>query len=118
MFCGPLVTEAPRVGDSVALLLTSTSYPAAGNMLVVPPQRAATGGRAATSSGGGSALARLAETRSGLRPIDHGFCLPEALEPPYLEWLHWPQVMLKTTTLLQCQHRTSCTHQIILRDSL
>ena len=27
-----------------------------------------------------------------LIPIDHGFCLPEALEPPYLEWLHWPQV--------------------------
>lgn len=70
----------------------------AGNMLVVPPQRAATGGRAATSSGGGSALARLAETRSGLRPIDHGFCLPEALEPPYLEWLHWPQAMMPFTS--------------------
>ena len=28
----------------------------------------------------------------GLAPIDHGFCLPEALEPPYFEWLHWPQV--------------------------
>ena len=27
-----------------------------------------------------------------LSPIDHGFCLPEALEPPYFEWLHWPQV--------------------------
>lgn len=27
-------------------------------------------------------------------PIDHGFCLPEALEPPYFEWLHWPQAML------------------------
>ncbi|KAI8470099.1 MAG: phosphatidylinositol 3 and 4-kinase-domain-containing protein [Monoraphidium minutum] len=29
-----------------------------------------------------------------LVPIDHGFCLPEALEPPYFEWLHWPQAML------------------------
>ena len=27
-----------------------------------------------------------------LIPIDHGFCLPEALEPPYFEWMHWPQV--------------------------
>lgn len=37
--------------------------------------------------------------RSGLRvdeaveliPIDHGLCLPENLEDPYFEWLHWPQ---------------------------
>ena len=36
--------------------------------------------------------ARLADARAELRPIDHGFCLPEALEPPYFEWLHWPQV--------------------------
>jgi len=27
-----------------------------------------------------------------LIPIDHGFCLPEALEPPYFEWLHWAGV--------------------------
>lgn len=26
-----------------------------------------------------------------LVPIDHGFCLPEALDDPYFEWLHWPQ---------------------------
>lgn len=26
-----------------------------------------------------------------LIPIDHGLCLPEALEDPYFEWLHWPQ---------------------------
>lgn len=32
------------------------------------------------------------EDKYSLIPIDHGFCLPEALEPPYLEWLHWPQV--------------------------
>ena len=36
-------------------------------------------------------LARLAEARLELCPIDHGFCLPEGLEPPYFEWLHWPQ---------------------------
>lgn len=26
-----------------------------------------------------------------LIPIDHGLCLPEGLEDPYFEWLHWPQ---------------------------
>lgn len=26
-----------------------------------------------------------------LVPIDHGFCLPESLEDPYFEWIHWPQ---------------------------
>lgn len=50
--------------------------------------------------GNGVGLARLAETRCALRPIDHGFCLPEALEPPYLEWLHWPQVHLLLTVFL------------------
>lgn len=29
-----------------------------------------------------------------LIPIDHGFCLPEAFEAPYFEWLHWPQACL------------------------
>eukprot|EP00249_Psilotum_nudum_P023564 c28924_g2_i1 orf=423-2510(+) len=29
-----------------------------------------------------------------LIPIDHGLCLPEALEDPYFEWLHWPQASL------------------------
>ncbi|EEF38703.1 inositol or phosphatidylinositol kinase, putative [Ricinus communis] len=26
-----------------------------------------------------------------LVPIDHGLCLPEGLDNPYFEWLHWPQ---------------------------
>lgn len=26
-----------------------------------------------------------------LVPIDHGLCLPESLEDPYFEWIHWPQ---------------------------
>ncbi|XP_002985052.2 phosphatidylinositol 4-kinase gamma 6 [Selaginella moellendorffii] len=26
-----------------------------------------------------------------LIPIDHGLCLPESIEDPYFEWLHWPQ---------------------------
>lgn len=29
-----------------------------------------------------------------VKPIDHGNCLPEALEPPYLEWLHWRQASI------------------------
>nr|CAB3472801.1 unnamed protein product [Digitaria exilis] len=29
-----------------------------------------------------------------LVPIDHGLCLPEQLEDPYFEWLHWPQSSL------------------------
>lgn len=31
---------------------------------------------------------------SELVPIDHGFCLPEALDDPYFEWLHWPQASI------------------------
>ncbi|KAF9587580.1 hypothetical protein IFM89_004038 [Coptis chinensis] len=29
-----------------------------------------------------------------LIPIDHGLCLPENLEDPYFEWVHWPQASL------------------------
>lgn len=29
-----------------------------------------------------------------LVPIDHGLCLPERLEDPYFEWLHWPQASM------------------------
>lgn len=54
----------------------------AGNMLVRKPK----------PSGKLSALDRLNQPQCRLLPIDHGFCLPEALEPPFFEWLHWPQV--------------------------
>lgn len=30
----------------------------------------------------------------GLVPIDHGLCLPEWLDDPYFEWLHWPQALV------------------------
>lgn len=66
---------------------------AAGNMLIVKPQERGSRGSA---SGGRE---RLDGNSSELRPIDHGFCLPEALEPPYFEWLHWPQVQ---SCLLLC----------------
>lgn len=29
-----------------------------------------------------------------LVPIDHGLCLPEGLEDPYFEWIHWPQASI------------------------
>ncbi|KAL8120990.1 phosphatidylinositol 4-kinase gamma 7-like [Apium graveolens] len=29
-----------------------------------------------------------------LFPIDHGLCLPESLEDPYFEWVHWPQASI------------------------
>ncbi|KAM5581109.1 phosphatidylinositol 4-kinase gamma 5 [Rosa sericea] len=29
-----------------------------------------------------------------LVPIDHGLCLPESLEDPYFEWMHWPQASI------------------------
>uniref|UniRef100_A0A2P2K4V0 1-phosphatidylinositol 4-kinase n=1 Tax=Rhizophora mucronata TaxID=61149 RepID=A0A2P2K4V0_RHIMU len=29
-----------------------------------------------------------------LVPIDHGLCLPEFLEDPYFEWIHWPQASI------------------------
>lgn len=57
----------------------------AGNILVQRP----TG-----STSNLSALARLNQPQCRLLPIDHGFCLPEALEPPFFEWLHWPQAMM------------------------
>lgn len=31
---------------------------------------------------------------SELIPIDHGLCLPEWLDDPYFEWLHWPQASI------------------------
>ncbi|OIW03227.1 hypothetical protein TanjilG_13021 [Lupinus angustifolius] len=33
----------------------------------------------------------VAGVTADLVPIDHGFCLPERLDDPYFEWLHWPQ---------------------------
>nr|GEZ16263.1 phosphatidylinositol 4-kinase gamma 7-like [Tanacetum cinerariifolium]GEZ23593.1 phosphatidylinositol 4-kinase gamma 7-like [Tanacetum cinerariifolium] len=32
-----------------------------------------------------------------LIPIDHGLCLPESLEDPYFEWMHWPQASIPFT---------------------
>ncbi|KDD72021.1 phosphatidylinositol 3- and 4-kinase, partial [Helicosporidium sp. ATCC 50920] len=45
----------------------------------------------------GPAAAQAVLDRAGeyeLVPIDHGFALPEALEPPYFEWQHWSAAQL------------------------
>uniref|UniRef100_A0A7N0ZUV1 1-phosphatidylinositol 4-kinase n=1 Tax=Kalanchoe fedtschenkoi TaxID=63787 RepID=A0A7N0ZUV1_KALFE len=34
-----------------------------------------------------------------LVPIDHGFCLPEWLDDPYFEWMHWPQAAVPFSEL-------------------
>ncbi|KAM7505193.1 hypothetical protein LguiB_004097 [Lonicera macranthoides] len=34
-----------------------------------------------------------------LVPIDHGLCLPESLDDPYFEWLHWPQASIPFSEL-------------------
>ncbi|XP_024530026.1 phosphatidylinositol 4-kinase gamma 6 [Selaginella moellendorffii] len=53
-----------------------------------------------TDRHGGNILVRKVENggwRGGsfeLVPIDHGLCLPETLDDPYFEWLHWPQASM------------------------
>jgi hypothetical protein len=75
----------------------------AGNILVREPVSAPCDlsscrhGMRTMSSINAAAAAAAAVVSAGsyeLIPIDHGFCLPEALEAPYFEWLHWPQACL------------------------
>ncbi|KAF8747747.1 hypothetical protein HU200_013153 [Digitaria exilis] len=54
-----------------------------------------------TDRHGGNLLVKKLENESGrfearteLIPIDHGLCLPESLEDPYFEWIHWPQASI------------------------
>ncbi|KAJ0986801.1 hypothetical protein J5N97_005157 [Dioscorea zingiberensis] len=54
-----------------------------------------------TDRHGGNLLVRKLEGKDGrfggqmeLIPIDHGLCLPENLEDPYFEWIHWPQASI------------------------
>jgi hypothetical protein len=74
----------------------------AGNILVREPVSAPRdfsssrhGMRTMSSINAAAAAAAVVSAGSyELIPIDHGFCLPEALEAPYFEWLHWPQACL------------------------
>ena len=70
-----------RIGILDLRLLNTDRH--AGNMLCERPSP----GEPAASN-----LVRFDSGKLALVPIDHGFCLPEALEPPFFEWLHWPQV--------------------------
>ncbi|CAH8383408.1 unnamed protein product [Eruca vesicaria subsp. sativa] len=49
-----------------------------------------------TDRHGGNLLVKKVKTfgEVELIPIDHGLCLPETLEDPYFEWIHWPQASL------------------------
>ncbi|KAL6849954.1 hypothetical protein ACP4OV_020581 [Aristida adscensionis] len=74
------VASVHRVGILDVRLLNIDRH--AGNILVKNP----------TSCRGGASPA--APALLDLVPIDHGLCLPEQLEDPYFEWLHWPQAAL------------------------
>ncbi len=79
------VADVHRIGILDLRLFNTDRH--AGNILVRRPR---------ASGANLSALARLDDAQLALIPIDHGFCLPEALEPPYFEWQHWPQARAPT----------------------
>lgn len=70
------VTAVHRVGIFDIRVLNIDRH--AGNLLVKKKQRHG-------SCDGGAVE---------LVPIDHGLCLPEWLDDPYFEWLHWPQASI------------------------
>lgn len=73
------VSSIHRIGILDVRLLNLDRH--AGNMLVIEQGR----GHDKSSVGGGA---------HELVPIDHGLCLPEWLDDPYFEWLHWPQALV------------------------
>ncbi|TVU01323.1 hypothetical protein EJB05_53231, partial [Eragrostis curvula] len=75
------VASVHRVGILDVRLLNIDRH--AGNILVKNPPSNKHDDRSTTSP----ALLDLV-------PIDHGLCLPEQLDDPYFEWLHWPQASL------------------------
>ena len=82
------VRDVHRIGILDIRLLNTDRH--AGNILVRRARGSAHAGGVHPGAGGASAL--LDACAYELIPIDHGFALPEALEPPYFEWQHWPQV--------------------------
>ncbi|TVU22642.1 hypothetical protein EJB05_32356, partial [Eragrostis curvula] len=75
------VASVHRVGILDVRLLNIDRH--AGNILVKNPPSA---GMSTTTASSPPLL--------DLVPIDHGLCLPEQLDDPYFEWLHWPQASL------------------------
>ncbi|KAK9844154.1 hypothetical protein WJX81_006193 [Elliptochloris bilobata] len=90
------VGDVHRIGILDLRLFNTDRH--AGNILAVRAPRPSPPGPAAARGGGGPASgwarSRLESEAMALIPIDHGFCLPEALEPPYFEWLHWAAAMI------------------------
>eukprot|EP00798_Chlamydomonas_sp_ICE-L_P019973 gene19973-26684_t len=74
------VTDVHRIGILDVRLFNTDRH--AGNMLVRPSKESST-----------VHDSRMRNETRELVPIDHGFCLPETLEAPYFEWLHWTQAM-------------------------
>ncbi|CAO2192967.1 unnamed protein product [Urochloa humidicola] len=74
------VASVHRVGILDVRLLNIDRH--AGNILVKNPPMNMSGSRT------------LPQQPLDLVPIDHGLCLPEQLDDPYFEWLHWPQSSL------------------------
>ena len=112
--CQPITSHLEHIASLPVVLLQSADFASfstvragildiriwntdrhAGNILVRRP-------RAASIANLG-ALARLDSAQLELVPIDHGFCLPESLDPPYLEWLHWPAVRPSNVTPVSSQ---------------
>lgn len=75
------VASVHRVGILDVRLLNIDRH--AGNILVKNPPSFVQGAHGGATS-----------TPLDLVPIDHGLCLPEQLDDPYFEWLHWPQSSL------------------------
>jgi hypothetical protein len=69
--------------------------------------------RASVANLGG--LARLDSAQLELVPIDHGFCLPESLDPPYLEWLHWPAVRACAPSCMHASSRGVLACGVVMR---
>ena len=86
-------------------------------VLVAGDDVAPTQVRIAREQSSANLKSRIADSHYELIPIDHGFCLPETLEAPYFEWLHWPQAMLpfseeelayiRRIDIEVCVHRTA-----------
>ena len=91
------VADIHRIGILDLRLFNTDRH--AGNMLAVRPPRPPPPGPGGGGPPGGWARSRLDSEAMALIPIDHGFCLPEALEPPYFEWLHWAGVRAHTACI-------------------
>ncbi|MEW5301641.1 MAG: hypothetical protein WDW36_004489 [Sanguina aurantia] len=98
--CKFSVSDVHRIGILDIRLFNTDRH--SGNMLCVPNSAAGRPGQAGTRSSGATEGPAPPLQQHGLQqrqgyslvPIDHGFCLPEALEAVYFEWQHWAQTSI------------------------